>query len=57
MREVRQDATLIIGACRGVGGVASWSVIKAMQKVRWPLSYFGEESPQKHTRIEYQKDL
>jgi len=51
MREVRQDATLIIGACRGVGGVASWSVIKAMQKVRWPPSYFGEEEEKSNRNI------
>ena len=32
MREVRQDATLIIGACRKLGGIAQWTTIKAMQK-------------------------
>ena len=32
MREVRQDATLIIGACRKLGGVGQWTAIKAMQK-------------------------
>ena len=30
--QVRQDATLVIGACRVLGGVAQWTTIKAMQK-------------------------
>jgi hypothetical protein len=29
---VREDATLIIGACRVLGSVAQWTTIKAMQK-------------------------
>ena len=29
---MREDATLIIGACRVLGSVAQWTTIKAMQK-------------------------
>ena len=32
MRDVREDATLVIGACRTLGSVAQWTTIKAMQR-------------------------